>query len=337
MKKSVAPYFLMGLFVLLFASWSASVRAAADGQVPILPDRGMYYTHGHGGTGLNIDVDPNGYIFASFYTYDHDGRPTFYLMEGQFQPASDIVAESSEVYRDQIGSFDATLYTSRNGECLGADCIYKNPDRALTDHKAHIVWITQRHARLTIDSQSWDLWAGEYTNADTDKIVGTWTTTLTSAYTPDGSWSSRIAILKSRKSEYPGTAFSSRGNYRIYDVACAGATDSDWNMQSVCPAFYSMLTRGNYAEEVGPSYAFVYNVTDGTMRLFPYKVVDGKPRFLDSRSGPIFQMELTPGVMRGRLIILDHMGTYEMNVGSLDMVRVPSGTFDAATVPPQAE
>ncbi|MGB8714907.1 MAG: hypothetical protein WCD66_00930 [Rhodanobacteraceae bacterium] len=333
MKKPCVSCTRLCLAVLLLAASSASGSEDPGWQPPILPDRGMYYTPEHGGTGINLDVDPNGYIFATFYTYDADGRPTFYLMEGPFQPASDITADADRFHRNQIGSFDATLYTSRNGECLGADCVYRNPDRTLTGHKAHMVWITQRHARLSIDTQSWDLRAGQYTSADTDKIAGTWAATLTESRLPDSGLAARVAVLKIRKGDYPPESGSgSSAAYEVYDVACAGASAGQWDMQSVCPDFYAALTRDQYGGGIS-GYALLYHVDDGSMQLLPYRLVDGRPQFLDSRGGLIFQMELTPRVMRGREILIGDTGVFETHNGSLDMIRVADGAFDAATTP----
>lgn len=329
MRKFELQYLLLALAVLLVAALPARAEEPVRWQVPILPDRGMYYTPGHGGTGINIDVDPNGFIFATFFTYDHDGNPFYYLMEGQFQPASDIVDGSGREYPNMIGSFDATLYTSKNGECLGTDCVYKNPDRALTEREAHMVWITQRHAKLTIGTQSWDLRAGQYTSTDTDKIVGTWSTTLSYSFPPGSKPTAHLAILKIRKSQYPGTVLGSGGDdYQIYDVACAGAADDDWNLQSTCADFYVAL-RGRDSGQPGPKYWLLYNLTDGSLRLAPYDLVNGEPQFRTSTAGNFYQVELTPGVMRGRDITFDDTGTYENQTKALDMIRVPDGTVKA--------
>lgn len=67
----------------------------------ILPAKGNYFVPGHGGTGINIDVDRNGYVFAIFYGYDPSGSADYFLMQGQYQPAADPT-------QGTIGSFDAS-------------------------------------------------------------------------------------------------------------------------------------------------------------------------------------------------------------------------------------
>ena len=331
MKLSRARSHLTILAAAVALMLMSTVPAWAGWQVPILPDRGMYYTPGHGGTGLTVDVDPNGFVFAAFYGYGDDGAPVYYLMSGLFKPADDIMQSSDPAKRrSEIGTFDGDIYTTRDGECLGEDCGYQRPENVVTGKKAHIVWITSRHARLTIGSQSWDLWAGQYTHADTDKITGSWTATVTTSFPPGSNMKSHVAMLKIRKSDYPGTVLGSGGaDYKIYEVACAGATDEQWDLQTTCPEFYAAL-RGFDSGGSKPRYWLLYNTADGTLQLAPYDVVDGQPQFRTSTSGSLYQMELTPGVMRGRQIVFDDTGIYETHTGTLDMIRVPNGTVDAA-------
>ena len=138
--------------------------------LPIFPYRGMYYEPGHGGTGLTVDIDNKGYVFAVLYAYTPDGQPYFYLMEGQYRQRTDRERLQSGI----LGSFEATPYISEHGQCVGEGCDYKSPQRTATDLHAEIVWTTPRTATLTIGGQVWQLRAGEYTVSDADAMVGQW-------------------------------------------------------------------------------------------------------------------------------------------------------------------
>ncbi|MDN5924297.1 MAG: hypothetical protein L0H70_04790 [Xanthomonadales bacterium] len=140
--------------------------------LPILPYRGMYYEVGHGGTGLSLDVEANGYTFGIFYTYDADGsgHPTYLMIEGQYQQAKDKDRLQSGI----LGTLDATPYKTANGECIGAGCTYHNPDRTATNLHVHLEWTAPRRVTVTIGDQSWHMQGGQYTVADTDLLVGQW-------------------------------------------------------------------------------------------------------------------------------------------------------------------
>lgn len=157
-------------FAALPAASAGGVTVTSIPMNPILPDQGAYYTEGHGGTGLQVDVDPNGYVFAAFFAYNKDGSPTFYMLEGYYQPSS----ESKRVATGVIGRLDATPYISAGGECLGPDCVYKAPTRTATGLDASMVWTTPRQATLTIGSQTWAVQAGQYRVADASLLAGTW-------------------------------------------------------------------------------------------------------------------------------------------------------------------
>lgn len=162
--------------VLAVASCALAQSAAAQPPVytqtaqPILPYRGMYYEPGHGGTGLTLDIDKKGYIFAVFYTYTEDGNPTYYLMEGRYIANSD----KDRIRTGVLGSFEATPYVSAGGECLGTGCTYKSPTRTATNYAAQIEWTAPRTATLTIGTQTWHIRGGQYTISDADLIEGQW-------------------------------------------------------------------------------------------------------------------------------------------------------------------
>lgn len=161
----------VGLALLGGSATPASADTVPNNHiVKLLPYRGMYYTAGHGGTGLTVDVDKNGYVFAVFYTYDKDGNPYYYLMEGMYKAKSEDDRQKSGL----IGTLDATAYISENGECVGSGCTYKSPERSLTNIHAHLEWSSPRNLHLELGDQSWDIQGGQYTISDGDNLLGTW-------------------------------------------------------------------------------------------------------------------------------------------------------------------
>lgn len=156
-------------------SQAMTSSAVSDHFAPILPYRGIYYTPGHGGTGLTLDVDVNGYVFAVFYTYDKAGQPYYYLMEGKFKASTPQEVVDTGV----LGTLDAPAYISENGECVGTGCTYHSPDRSDAHLPAHLIWTAPRKLHLTLGDQSWDIHGGQYTISDADLLEGTWATTAT--------------------------------------------------------------------------------------------------------------------------------------------------------------
>jgi hypothetical protein len=200
------------LMAMLFAPASAQTYGPiyTERTLPIFPYRGMYYEAGRGGTGLTLDVDNNGVIFAVFYTYTPEGKPYYYLMQGNYQPRTDKDRLASGI----LGTFDATPYISEGGECVGEGCVYKSPTRTGTNLHARIVWISPRVATLTIGSQSWHLRAALYSISDADDIEGQWFFSAVVHYTLDknapdpilASWGS--LILEKTKKNITAADFS---------------------------------------------------------------------------------------------------------------------------------
>lgn len=334
--------YFVSVFIAVLLSLPLTAAAQVQGQQqPLLPDDGTYWDRDQPGTGLTVDVDPNGYIFATLFVYDRAGNPVFYNMEGFFEPAADI-SEGA------IGSFEAELYASHGGECLGSDCSYASPERSMTGMHAHITWTTARHASLSIGGamwgdQTWDLRAGEYTVADKDLIAGTWSATFTlfpnavpPVVDPPRPYAmSYLAILDIQPmipDPWPDNP------YREYDVKCALPNGrSDWLIES-CDDLHQFLA----VEPQGPvfgtppagfryqtDYAILYDRGDGSMVLTPYNFSGGKPHFAPSseEAGKFYQMVLEAGVMRGRSIEVSESGTHQSKRGSVIMVRVPEGTY----------
>lgn len=187
-----------------------------DHVTPILPYRGMYYSPGHGGTGMTVDVDANGYVFAVFYTYTKSGKPYYYLMEGLFKPSAPQVVVDTGV----LGTMDAPAYISENGECVGKGCTYRSPDRSDAHLSAQLVWTAPRRLHLTLGDQSWDIQGGQYTISDADMLEGTWATVATINY--GGSYLSppqplaKVSRSTKTTADFPTLSFAS--NVVIYDV-----------------------------------------------------------------------------------------------------------------------
>jgi hypothetical protein len=225
----------MNTFKLLMAASAAClltmISAPASAQLgptyttetlAIFPYRGMYYEAGRGGTGLTLDVDNEGNIFAVFYTYTPDGQPYFYLMQGKYKFQSD----PSRIATGILGTFEATPYISEGGECVGDGCVYKSPARTATDLHAKIVWTSPRVATLTIGSQTWHLRAALYSISDADDIEGQWFFSAVVDYSPDagdpilGAWGS--LILSRTKKNVTAADFASipflSPNSVVYDL-----------------------------------------------------------------------------------------------------------------------
>lgn len=178
--KTASTLFALALALVLSIPVAPQAHAAdpfyTDQVVPLLPWRGVYYEPGRGGTGLTLDVDSNGFLFAAFYTYDAAGNQVYYLIEGAYQPTSEEIRQDTGV----IGTMEnPTIYTSTGGECVGAGCSYRAPTRTAANLNASFVWTTPQRLHMTIGGQSWDLIGGHFTVANTNLIQGQWSVAAT--------------------------------------------------------------------------------------------------------------------------------------------------------------
>lgn len=147
-----------------------------DFVLPLLPWRGVYYEAGRGGTGLTLDVDAKGTLFAVFYTYDAAGDQVYYMIQGNYVPNDEKTRHETGV----IGHMDnPTIYRSANGECVGAECTYHEPDNAIADLNASFVWTTPQRVHITIGGQSWEMRGGHLAVPNTELIQGQWSYTIT--------------------------------------------------------------------------------------------------------------------------------------------------------------
>lgn len=324
---------LLALAALMWLPPAAEAQDGTTGTRPLLPNEGMYYDPEQGGTGLGVDIDANGYVFATLYAYDPAGNPTFYAMQGYFQPAADA-AEAGF-----LGTLDAPLYSAHGGECLGDGCAYQQPTAAATGLQAHIVWTNSRRATLTIGAQTWALQAAHATTSVEDMLSGTWTATFTGIAIPPPYFSpphapatSDVSILKVRPMQpqpYPDDA------YTAWEVECAkGPAQAEGDLASRCPELYGALVRESGSPPVAFDGCWIrYDHRDGTIHLGPYTRFAGVPALPDPGVGKSYQLQLSPGVLRGRETGAAQAGDPEsasriIDAILIDMIRVHDDTFE---------
>lgn len=194
----------------------AGLDASSWQDVSFLPYRGMYYEVGHGGTGLTLDVDGTGFVFAQFYAYDADGSQRYYLIEGRYVPER---ADRHFRTGQPIGTLDAQAYVTANGQCVHVGCSYRNPDRmAPTQPVAvHIEWHEPRRARVQIGAQSWEMEAGRLTESREQMAEGQWAASYLS-WQPDRQRKRRqndtLYPVKIKLSDLKHTNFGSCASYQ---------------------------------------------------------------------------------------------------------------------------
>jgi hypothetical protein len=138
------------------------IHLVAPNLTPIQPYRGMYYERGRGGTGLFIDKSPKGSLFMVYFTFDAQGNQKYYLMQGDFEPASEAYRSLNGV----LGTAAPTTYVDAGGECVEGECPYKDPSRALANVQAHLTWYTPRMVDLELGDKTFHLRAMEVDSPD---------------------------------------------------------------------------------------------------------------------------------------------------------------------------
>lgn len=180
---------LAGVLLALAVAAGAPVAAAHPGesldhQIRILPYRGMYHEVGHGGTGLSLDVDANGEIFAQFYAYDDAGAQRYYLIQGDF-----VGNDVHEIMRTGItGTYAGGAYLTRDGQCTSAECAWRRPELWAPGNKlvpVHITWRGPRHAEVTIDARTFHMKAGVHSVSEADLLLGNWLGTVLISIWPE--------------------------------------------------------------------------------------------------------------------------------------------------------
>lgn len=180
-----------GCSLLVLASLMlVSVGAAADGadwppQVdPVYPHAGIYYDAQRSGTGLTLGVSPDQRIFAAFYTYDEAGNPFYYLIQGKYVAETDAL---TLIDHGPIGQLtDAVVYYSTDGECVGAGCVYKTPERHKVPIDVSMVWLTPTQVELSLGDQSWSMQTLMLPLSLEDYLEREWTIGTAAYPGPDG-------------------------------------------------------------------------------------------------------------------------------------------------------
>lgn len=138
---------------------------------PVLPYRGTYYEIGHGGTGMTVDVDRNGVVFAVFYTFDAEGQPFYYNILGQYEAETNGLALAHGAV---IGTLEGDVYYGTGGECIGAGCTYQAPTAHPTDIHAQLTWLSPTQVEVTIGEQTWSMTGGRITVDFENFLEGQW-------------------------------------------------------------------------------------------------------------------------------------------------------------------
>lgn len=112
------------LLLVLLLSLSSLTSVAQELYVvdePDIAEQGWWWLPSESGWGLNITIQPAGFspsgyfMFGSIFTYDTDGKPTWYTFSGEYTPNSDVY--SWREGRGVMGSFDGPLYVTDGGNC----------------------------------------------------------------------------------------------------------------------------------------------------------------------------------------------------------------------------
>lgn len=342
---AVAGLALAGLPSAAQAAEGDPLSYVAEDLYPMLPASGVYYEPGRGGTGLTIDFDKSGYAFAVFYSYNTDGSPAYYLMQGQYVPSTE-----NELYATGVmGHFDAVPYISTNGECVGEGCTFKEPVRTETDIDVSVTWTTAHKATLTIGSQTWNLQTGGFLVPEDELLVGTWSMVVTSQADV---WPNPIAasgVVKIAKaSGITASMFESVHEARvppagsiIYELKCAsGAPASDVSGNSTYQSCSNLFGRlylriDSYA---WPIRVFLfYNPENGRAGLFSAEDVYGSLVVGNaavsngfgtafSTGAWFFNLFIGSDVVRGRAL-LEYVGEPPELTGDIVMTRLVDGTL----------
>lgn len=137
----------------------------------IAPYHGTYYDPAQSGTGIQVDVGAGGNAFVTYYSYNADGTTTWYIVQGVYQPSSELARWNTGV----IGTMSGPFYQAFHGQCLG--CAFTPTGGAVaTAFTANLAWTDSRAVTMTVGNQSWHFIAPNLDGAsDGDTLVGNWT------------------------------------------------------------------------------------------------------------------------------------------------------------------
>jgi hypothetical protein len=160
---------------LACAAGGASATTITQGRslTPLLPARGAYFDSSKSGTGVAVDVGLDGFVFLLYEGYDQLGAPTWYLIQGDWSPAT----EAQRIATGVIGTLDQPLLYAADGQCITCD-FTGPPTVTIAPYPVSVTWTTPRHLDLAIGDQSWHMDAVQYGVADNQLPAGTWQLTI---------------------------------------------------------------------------------------------------------------------------------------------------------------
>lgn len=115
-----------------------------------LPQAGVYFDPQQPGTGLVMDVGLEGTVVAAFGTYDAQGEPVFYTLQGVLR-RDNLPAGQPGV----VGRVRSPLYRSTGGQCLGCPWQPASIGPATDLPEAELLFTEARRVTLRIGDAQW--------------------------------------------------------------------------------------------------------------------------------------------------------------------------------------
>ena len=173
MLQSRLLAFVCLLMCLADGANAAAITKQSAALTPVQPTRGAYYDTSKSGTGVFIDVGPNGFIFLAYFGYDTLGAPIWHTIQAPWSPST----EAQRIETGVIGTLNSPLLYATGGQCITCD-FTKPPTLAVEPYPVAVSWTTPRHLDLTIGNESWHMDAAQYGVADAQLLAGTWQLTI---------------------------------------------------------------------------------------------------------------------------------------------------------------
>jgi hypothetical protein len=114
--------------ILLFAALWANALGVVGGEARAqalyrqFPQTGLWWQPAEPGSGWNVDLQPDGFMFVTMFTYDAAGMPRWYTMQGAYTEFSALEGHQ----RKAIGRLFGPLTETTAGTCFG--CPYRAPN-----------------------------------------------------------------------------------------------------------------------------------------------------------------------------------------------------------------
>lgn len=320
--------FLLGLLTLLLATAGNALAQApifgpaAPDPTPPLPQPGSYFDRSQPGSGLFLDLGPNGEMFAAVFTYDDRTEPTFYILQGVFE------ANTFEEWRSSgvLGRFRSAVFQSRGGQCLG--CPFRSPTTRLVTALGEAVmeFQTARRAKLTIGPQVWLMDASENEAGITGLIPGRWLMLAREVTSIDGP-----ALGGYRVSAEVVVEPTSSATFRIsrgtgeFHLPPAGSRQYSVRCEASCQDFDRLRRDRDVDEELDEVYLWFDPATQQAGLEFASSQIDGTR--LVSPLRPAFALFIGTREIQGsaRRVRLGNFGlaTDDYSASDIRFVRLP--------------